>query len=317
MGKKETKVHRHSQTESQSKSEGEEDIVNQDLELGTTVTPTKNKKKSKKRAAHDPDSAATDDKIEFVAKSHVVTSTASTLLVLFRNFTQNVLDGVEGTEGDHGVDDPNEPTMGEKLASLKLMENGEAKSPEAQDSSLPIKPPSADSVHVLLKQALHADDHTLLLDCLYTQDEKVINNSTSVLNPSDVFKLLKSLISIIQSRGAVLACAIPWLRSLLLQQASIIVSQESSLLALNSLYQLIEARISTYQSTLQLSSCMDFLYAGIGEDEDENDTITPFIYEDEDESDDEKSEDDMEVDQESIEHVDGDEMILKTNNIFD
>ncbi|KAK6914987.1 Small-subunit processome, Utp12 [Dillenia turbinata] len=287
MGKKETKVHRHSQTESQSKSEGEEDIVNQDLELGTTVIPTKNKKKSKKRAAHDPDSAATDDKIEF------------------------------GTEGDHGVDDPNEPTMGEKLASLKLMENGEAKSPEAQDSYLPIKPPSADSVHVLLKQALHADDHTLLLDCLYTQDEKVINNSTSVLNPSDVFKLLKSLISIIQSRGAVLACAIPWLRSLLLQQASIIVSQESSLLALNSLYQLIEARISTYQSTLQLSSCMDFLYAGIGEDEDENDTITPFIYEDEDESDDEKSEDDMEVDQESIEHVDGDEMILKTNNIFD
>ncbi|KAK6912174.1 Small-subunit processome, Utp12, partial [Dillenia turbinata] len=177
-----------------------EDNVNQDLELDTTVTPTKKKKKSKKRSACDPDSTATDDKFEF-------------------------------------VDDPNEPTMGEKLASLKLIENREAKSPEAQDSSLPIKPPSADSVHILVKQALHSDDHTLLLDCLYTQDEKVINNSTSVLNPSDVFKLLNYLISIIQSRGAVLACAIPWLRSLLLQNASIIVSQESSLHALDSLYQ--------------------------------------------------------------------------------
>lgn len=40
-----------------------------------------------------------------------------------------------------------------------------------------------------------------------------------------------------RARGAVLACALPWLRSLLLQHASGIMSQESSLLALNSLYQ--------------------------------------------------------------------------------
>lgn len=38
-------------------------------------------------------------------------------------------------------------------------------------------------------------------------------------------------------RGAVLACALPWLKSLLLQHASGIMSQESSLSALNTLYQ--------------------------------------------------------------------------------
>ena len=38
-------------------------------------------------------------------------------------------------------------------------------------------------------------------------------------------------------RGAVLVSALPWLRSLLLQHASGIMSQESSLIALNSLYQ--------------------------------------------------------------------------------
>lgn len=38
-------------------------------------------------------------------------------------------------------------------------------------------------------------------------------------------------------RGAVLACALPWLKSLLLQHSSSIMSQESSLAALNSLFQ--------------------------------------------------------------------------------
>lgn len=64
--------------------------------------------------------------------------------------------------------------MGEKLANLKLAENSEAKGLENTESSPHIKPPSADSVHVLLRQALHADDRALLIDCLHRQDEKVL-----------------------------------------------------------------------------------------------------------------------------------------------
>ncbi|OMO54280.1 hypothetical protein CCACVL1_27928 [Corchorus capsularis] len=208
----------------------------------------------------------------------------------------------ENVDGVLVDDDLNEPTMGEKLASLNLVENGNSETHESQEreeSSPHAKPPTADSVNVLLKQALHADDRALLLDCLYTQDEKVITNSVSQLNPSDVLKLLQSLISIIQSRGAVLACALPWIKSLLLQHSTGIMSQQSSLLALNSLYQLIESRVSTFESALQISSCLDLLYAGIVEDEfDENATV-PVIFEDKDESDEEESEDAMETDQES------------------
>ncbi|EOY26543.1 hypothetical protein QUC31_012094 [Theobroma cacao] len=231
------------------------------------------RKSNKKRAADDPDVATTRG-------------------INYTGHGENV-DGVLD-------DDLNEPTMGEKLASLNLVENGKTESHEKQEreeSSPLAKPPIADSVNVLLKQALHADDHALLLDCLYTQDEKVIANSVSQLNPSDVLQLLQSLISIIQSRGAVLACALPWIKSLLLQHASGIMSQASSLRALNSLYQLIESRVSTFKSALQISSCLDFLYAGIVEDEfDENATI-PVIFEDKDESDEEESEDAMETDQ--------------------
>ncbi|XWS11837.1 hypothetical protein CRYUN_Cryun37aG0035400 [Craigia yunnanensis] len=227
--------------------------------------------------------------------------------------------GISHGENIYGVlvdDHPNEPTMGEKLASLNLVENRKDETHEKlerEESSPRAKPPIADSVNVLLKQALHADDRALLLDCLYTQAEKVIANSVSQLNTSDVLKLLQSLVSIIQSRGAVLACALPWIKSLLLQHASGIMSQESSLHALNSLYQLIESRVSTFESALQISSCLDFLYAGIVEDEfDENATI-PVIFEDE--SDEEESQDAMETDHE--ENEDGEALDEAVDGVSD
>ncbi|XP_031263438.1 WD repeat-containing protein 43 [Pistacia vera] len=229
------------------------------------------KKGSKKRAASDPDLAT----------------------------TRSVVDSGHGEDMDGVIDDDlNEPTMGDKLANLNLLDNDKSKGHEIQES-VPAKPPSADSVNVLLKQALHADDRALLLECLYNQDNKVIANSISQLKPADVLKLLHSLVSIIQSRGAVLACALPWLKSLLLQHASGIMSQESSLLALNTLYQLIESRVSTFQSALQISSCLDFLYSEIvDEGLEENDAVIPVIYEDKD-TDEEESEDAMDTDQDN------------------
>ncbi|KAL8500027.1 hypothetical protein ACS0TY_019864 [Phlomoides rotata] len=181
------------------------------------------------------------------------------------------------------TDDLNEPTMGEKLAGLNLEGKDIAPNLEVVDLA---KPPSADSVYILLKQALRADDRALLLDCLYRQDEKVIANSLGPLNPSDVLKFLQSLVPLIHLRGAVLACALPWLKSLLLQHSSSIMSQESSLAALNSLYQLIESRVSTYNRALQLSSCLDLLYAEVVDDGmEESYTVTPFIYEDDSDDD--------------------------------
>ncbi|KAL2495679.1 WD repeat-containing protein 43 [Forsythia ovata] len=233
------------------------------------------KNKSSKRKARD---------------SNVATADGNTSEIISNKSLGDPIDGV------HVENDLNEPTMGEKLASLNLTENSEIESHENVESSPQTKPPSADSVHILLKQALRADDRALLIDCLFRQDEKVISNSVSLLNLSDVVKFLQSLISIIQLRGAVLACALPWLRSLLLQHAGGIMSQESSLVGLNSLYQLIESRVSTFNHALQLSSCMDLLYAETADDgEEDNGKVTPVIYEDNDESDNEGSIESMET----------------------
>lgn len=88
--------------------------------------------------------------------------------------------------------------------------------------------------------------------------------------------------------------------------------------------QLIESRVSTFQSALQLSSVLDLLYSGVrllvlvnfvpsecsgisssctffsqivDDLDDENGTTGPVVYEDKDESDEEESDDAMETDQ--------------------
>ncbi|KAG2256964.1 hypothetical protein Bca52824_076258 [Brassica carinata] len=237
----------------------------------------KHKKKNKKRAEPDPDLPPTRDY------------------------------GVDEDRDGVLVDDAhNEPTMGDKLSSLNLL--GGEKVITVDSAPSDDKPPTAASVNVLLRQALHADDRSLLLDCLYNRDEQVIANSVAKLNSAEVLKLLNSLLPILQSRGAVLACAIPWIKSLLLTHSSGIMSQESSLLALNSMYQLIESRISTLHTAVQVSSELDLIVDDLDEEEEEEDE-GPVIYEDKDSDEEEGgagAEEAMETDEEGDESDDED-----------
>ncbi|CAN6486502.1 unnamed protein product [Victoria cruziana] len=175
-----------------------------------------------------------------------------------------------------------EPTMEEKLASLDL--RGGSKIIKPLNENPEDQLPSADSIGVLLQQALNAEDRALLLECLYTQDEKVIRKSILSLSPSQVLKLLDFISSVIQSRGAVVACALPWLKSLILHHSSSLMSQNSSLSSLNSISQLIESRTSNFESALKLSTCLDLLE--VSDDAVADIIMKPaVVYEDKDDSD--------------------------------
>ncbi|CAL5054809.1 unnamed protein product [Urochloa decumbens] len=205
----------------------------------------------------------------------------------------NVSDTVNEELPENNLDGP---TIGEKLATLDLINRYNERN-DTEEQTLSMAPPSADSVHILLKQALRADDNVSLLTCLYNRDEKVITKSVSLLTPADVVKLLKFFVLQIQSRGAVLVCLLPWLQTLLSQHMSSIVSQDSSLSLLNSVYQLIDARTSTFKSALQLSTTLDYLFNEIADDEaDDEEVAPPIIYEDKDTDDEESEADDMETD---------------------
>ncbi|CAN6253609.1 unnamed protein product [Urochloa humidicola] len=234
-----------------------------------------------------------------------------------RKRSSSVLDSTNDTVNEEMPENNLDgPTIGEKLASLDLINERN----DTEEQTLSMAPPSADSVHILLKQALRADDNVSLLTCLYNRDEKVIAKSVSLLTPADVVKLLKFFVLQIQSRGAVLVCLLPWLQTLLSRHMSSIVSQDSSLSLLNSLYQLIDARTSTFKSALQLSTTLDYLFSEIADDEaDDEEVAPPIIYEDKDTDDEESEGDAMETDGEedaelgdvtdASEHSDGSEIM--------
>ncbi|KAF2589169.1 hypothetical protein F2Q70_00041665 [Brassica cretica] len=142
---------------------------------------------------------------------------------------------------------------------------------------------------------------------MYNRDEQVIANSVAKLNSAEVLELLNSLLPILQSRGAVLACAVPWIKCLLLTHSSGIMSQESSLLALNSMYQLIESRVSTLHTAVEVSSCLDLIVDDLDEEEEEEEDAGPVIYEDKDRDEEEGggTEEAMETDEEADESADG------------
>ncbi|XP_020523730.1 WD repeat-containing protein 43 isoform X2 [Amborella trichopoda] len=225
------------------------------------------------------------------------------------NSTENVdMGGLELSNEDAVQCNMNEPTMEERLASLDVHEDAKLNDHTEQlDSSNPVLP-AADSVSVLLRQALHADDRALLLECLNTPDEKVIGNTVSMLNPSEVLKLFNSILPMFDSRGTIIVCIIRWIRCLLLKRSSCILSQDCSVYVLNSLYQvncppysspvdallvmaivfhlqLIESRISTFKSGLQLLGTLDLLSLEIPGEDAEAPAIIPAIYEDKDDSD--------------------------------
>ncbi|KAJ8452786.1 hypothetical protein Cgig2_014549 [Carnegiea gigantea] len=286
------------------------------LALEASVEKHSKKKSRKKRGAPEPDASITENMAYARCK-----------------LTIAALHTVDGEDAYETEVEGNEPTMADKLASLDAVVIDNADVDERQDPSQ-TAPPSADPVHILLKQALHADDRALLLDSLYNRDDKVIANSVIQLNPIDVFKLLDSLISIIQSRHHLQASAdheSPMISSkfvsvicrlsilsilnllyavllqgcssgvctsmakkLLVLHSSRIMSQESSLITLSSLYQLIESRLGTLSPALQLASSVDFLYSGVEDDGlDEYESAPPVIYEDNAESEEVESGDDV------------------------
>ncbi|URE13124.1 Dip2/Utp12 Family [Musa troglodytarum] len=65
-----------------------------------------------------------------------------------------------------------EPTMEEKLSSLDMLNDERLDSRAIPEPAATVELPRADSLHILLRQALHSKDHALLFDGLNTRYEK-------------------------------------------------------------------------------------------------------------------------------------------------
>jgi len=127
-----------------------------------------------------------------------------------------------------------------------------------------VNAPSADSVGVLLLQALQSGDSQLLDTCLTVDDVNVIHKTIERLPSEYVLPFLNTVIQKFQSRPYMAATLIPWIQSIIMIHTSFLMSingLHSS--ALSGLYQTVDARLNSFDKLLKLSGRLDLLLSQI------------------------------------------------------
>lgn len=164
---------------------------------------------------------------------------------------------VDEDEDDEG------PTFAERIAALQQADGGAAlpaAGAPGQEGQL-AGPVKADSLAVLLTQALQSGDRTLLERCLSVRKEDIINKTVRRLAPADAAAFLHAVVQRLQSapaRGDQLAA---WIRAVLLHHTAYLSGVAGAQGTLGYLYQLIEARLASYQPLLALSGRLDLVLA--------------------------------------------------------
>jgi U3 small nucleolar RNA-associated protein 5 len=181
----------------------------------------------------------------------------------------NDTDDVDSMDEDEG------PTFAERIAALQ----GETApaTTAAAAAPPPTGPLKADSLAVLLSQALQSGDKVLLERCLAVRNDTVITKTVKRLAPTDATLFLRVAVQRLQSapaRGEQLAT---WIRAVLLHHTAYLSGVAGAQGTLGYLYQLIEARLASYQPLLALSGRLDLVLAnarrasGAQDDEDDDD----------------------------------------------
>ena len=118
---------------------------------------------------------------------------------------------------------------------------------------------NADSMVVLLSQALQSNDKQLLEQCLQVRQEEVISNTIKQLRSDEVGKLVPLLVERINSsstRAMQVAC---WIRHTVRHHLTYIISAPAMKKHLSSLYQRLEERQSSYNALLGLNGRLELL----------------------------------------------------------
>lgn len=157
-----------------------------------------------------------------------------------------------------------EQTLGERLRALEIAagEHGnEAAAAPAAPSAFDGAVPRADSLAVLLGQALASNDTALLERVLSVSDRKVAANTVARLRPEQALAFLAAAVSRLQTspaRGARLA---HWIRETLAAHAGHLTAAPGAGQLLAALYGILDARLALYRPLLALSGRLDLLLA--------------------------------------------------------
>lgn len=110
-----------------------------------------------------------------------------------------------------------------------------------------------------LSHALQHKDDTVIVKCLLQDNVELIHETVSQLHHELSTTLLENVIDKYQNGIISNTCLVNWIKNILLSHASYIMSNSDLLNKLSPLYHTINARITTYQSLLDLSGRLDFV----------------------------------------------------------
>lgn len=159
------------------------------------------------------------------------------------------------------------PTLGDRVAALQG-NGGSATQPgignEPQKPSIlgegPLK---ADSLAVLLSQALQSGDRVLLEHCLAVRNDDIITKTVKRLAPGDAATFIKTAVQRLQSTPSRAEALATWIRAVLLHHTAYLMGSSSTADTLTYLYQLIEARMASYQALLALNGRLELVLANV------------------------------------------------------
>ncbi len=172
--------------------------------------------------------------------------------------------GADGGDGDD--EEAFEETLGQRVAALERSAGGggvdsamggEGAGPSG--AALPAGPIKADSLGVLLTQALRSGDRALLERCVGVSDARVVNNTVRRLLPADAAAFLRAAVERLQSKPARGGQLSAWIRAVLVHHTAYLMSSPGVQGVLTSLYQTIESRLAMQRTLLSLSGRLDLL----------------------------------------------------------
>ena len=169
-------------------------------------------------------------------------------------------------DGDDGGDDGGDPeknlTFAERIAALKgSVPSGQHERPESSGGEPERFQPKADSLAVLLSQALSNEDNALLERCLSMKSTKIISKTARQLPPSDATTLVRMLVQKLQSSPRRAAELTAWMKAVLVHHAGYFSGTGACNESFSSLHQIIDARLSSYSSLVSLSGRLDLVLA--------------------------------------------------------
>jgi U3 small nucleolar RNA-associated protein 5 len=239
--------------EAASKKRPRVDSVSSETETSSAhMAKDKNSdKKSKKTKAQSDDSldAEGDDAIDGVQRfdlaSHLSQAGVMTMEERLENLSGALMTATgRAANGDHAAD--------------AEADGAEADTAGAEGTTTAEKPTS-DSLVVLIEQALQARDDSLLEHCLSCDDRDVLEATAARLSVNRVVPFLRHLVAKFEKRPARAHLVTHWVHALLRHHTAYLINNAEHATQLAGLSQMMEQRMSTFNSLTVLGGRLDLL----------------------------------------------------------